>query len=133
VNDPVEEAALKELLGSLIERGVQVTAVVGLPDYKVDIPTELAKSALTHGRLGYLPEVREALIREKSLLAVNILRSFEGRGVEVLDLLPLFHDESGITQFEDGGRSLYYDKSHLSIFGANRLKPVFEEVLGKLE
>lgn len=49
-------------------------------------------------------------------------------GVQILDLTPYFCDGTNCYASENG-RPLYRDKTHLSQYGAERLKPLFEQVV----
>lgn len=129
VNSAYEEKVLRDALERLTNAGVKVTAIVGLPGYNVEIPRELAKYEITNGRMGHLPRMKLTDVIEAEKDARRVLASYENEGLDIIDALPLLTDEEGYTILQVGRKSLYYDYTHLSIYGTELIQDLINRAV----
>jgi hypothetical protein len=73
---------------------------------------------------GRPPLVENPKERANFIDAHEIGQDLPKDNANVIDVEPLFSEKSGAISFTDKhGKQLYQDESHLSVFGANLLKP----------
>lgn len=81
----------------------------------------------------YLPPKQfrlESMNSNSKKLSDKFLGEIQSKGVEVLDLWSLFCDDLYCRRHDTSGW-LYFDGNHLSLAGANRLKPILSVVIGR--
>lgn len=122
---PEKTAVFKRALDAAIKRfsDKQIYFVLDNAEAKFDVPAELAKGALLRHRLPALAPDNSFTIPEKNYtdsnrLLLTLLDRY--KNVKNFHVLPLYKAlcENGECLTTDGGRSLYYDDDHLSVFGA---------------
>jgi peptidoglycan/LPS O-acetylase OafA/YrhL len=122
--------SLLETLRILNNNGCEVWIMREVPGHSRDVPRALALVTLRHGN----PEMvgatmtafREAFERESSILA-DVPSALSG--VTILDPSSFFTESSGFCRVAEMGKSLYFDRHHLSAAGAMFLRPLFEPVV----
>lgn len=95
-------------------------------------PPELPESATRANirRGGRPPFFEASTTRELRNRMNEKVRAAIGGNVGVVDLEPLFGGGTGeVPLFDEGGRQLYHDRSHLSDLGARRLRQVLRQIM----
>jgi peptidoglycan/LPS O-acetylase OafA/YrhL len=122
-------SALVQTIGALKEVNPRIYVVRQVPKPRLDVPRALA-IALIQGRdLNRVGVPSAAYWKEFQRQNPCFLGlSSEYPSVNILDPSELFLGSAGICRFEQGGKALYCDASHLSAAGAGVLEPLFEPI-----
>lgn len=89
------------------------------------LPTEASREGVRNGARPPFFEPSEARLRRTH--ANSLVQGFEGYGVSVIDVAPLFLDARGaIEVFDSADRMNFHDARHLSSFGTARVRPLLE-------
>jgi hypothetical protein len=132
VNDQREKGILEDLLNQFEENGVGVWILNSVPSYSHDVPTILARMELTNGELPPGLTVTRSEILEKRKMSDGIFSARTSELFRVFDPLAAFLDDEGKGLVQSEGRSLYYDQTHLSAYGTQRLAPYVEQIISAI-
>jgi len=124
------ESQLVKTLDELTKSGVTVVVVLDvalLPKSPKRQGVEMLLR-MRDARYGVPDDVRRS---EQQVCNSIISRCAEGKAL-VLDPSPYFVDQEGFWRGEIDGQVLYHDEGHLSVNGALRLIPMFEEMLDRV-
>ncbi len=126
----VFKEGLQRTITALREKGIEVFILKQVPSQHLDPSASLWHAS----RLDRAQDQVGVTITEhaQSQEAVNeLLDSFVGPGVTILDPLELFSLKNGHTKVQENGKVLYYDNHHLSVDGALFLKPLIRPYFRK--
>ena len=117
--------------GERLSRAVQALSVNSKAVVLVTQPPELPPGATRAAmRLGARPPfAEEAATRELRERANAQVLGAAGGSVFVIDVAELVESGNAVPFFDDKGRQLYHDKSHLSHFGAVRILPELDRIV----
>lgn len=112
----------------LAERaGVRLWVVLETPFVGFDTPNRLARAIMRGNHPDTVYGIDVATERRRSAFVRQILASMP---VRVLDLAPSFCDAQKCLAVA-GGKPLYFDDNHLSIYGTARIAPALAEFLAR--
>lgn len=124
-NKEVLAAGLRRSIEAVVKRGARVWVVMEAPYIGRDVPNHLARKiirGLPH-ETSYGPSVADYKARGKVM--EDMLADLPVRTIDPTEALC----EAERCLAVAGGKPLYFDDDHLSIHGADRLKPLLEEVV----
>jgi peptidoglycan/LPS O-acetylase OafA/YrhL len=132
----IRDAADAEVIGShlratvraLEDCGARVWIMQEVPHQQHDVPRALAKARLV-GQDVRRVGVSLATHRTRVSSAEQAIRQAIGPGVILLDPAEQLVDGDGVCRTERDGRALYRDEHHLSVTGAQELRPLFEPIV----
>ena len=115
--------ALTETVSAIVAVGADVWLVKDVPSAGLDVPRALSRACLA----GDSAPVRiQAPAHARERVVVNgLLDSMRTARVHIVDPFPMFVDANNDLVLSEGSRPLFYDNSHLSVQGAQRLTPLF--------
>lgn len=105
--------------------GVSVMRTVGFQPRSV--PETLAQITSRGKELNSMALPASHHRREAASINAFLDRAVSGTGAQILDPFP-YLIEDGVYLMAKDGKPLYSDRDHLSFFGADRLKPLFEPI-----
>ncbi len=114
--------ALDRTVARLSAGGRKVILVADVPEIDFDVPQTLARIALGAAPVEIRP-TREAYRARQEFVAKDLAALQRRSGVAVIAPAAILCG-SGLCAVEDGGRPLYRDHHHLTVFGAMRLAPL---------
>ena len=118
---------LTRTVEALQRAGKKVVLVDPIPEVGVAVPEALARAALGRGG-GDIRLTTAAYYARAGDVRADFDALRESYGVTIVDPAQLLCRE-GRCAVEAQGRPLYVDHHHLSVFGADRLSPLFQQVL----
>jgi peptidoglycan/LPS O-acetylase OafA/YrhL len=124
---PGFEDAVNQTIHALKAAGLKVVIVRDVPFQSADVPWQLAKASQL-GRDVRSVGVPLELHRKNNQNADRVFARLAASDAIVLDPTPYFVDENGLCRAEYNDEAMYFDVHHLSIAGASRLKPMFEQI-----
>ncbi len=110
--------------------GHQLFVFTGIPGYKSNIPSELAKAAMYNRERMTIAVTREAFT--KHLDTVHNLFKSGDADITFIDVTDTLCEKNNTCALSAKKRSLYYDKHHLSVTGAMKIRPSFEPAFEKI-
>jgi peptidoglycan/LPS O-acetylase OafA/YrhL len=119
--------ALVNTINELRKTGAIVFIMKDVPHQPFDVPRTLAIAT----ERGQDPTKLGVPINEQRVRGAyvnQLIDKVSGDSVVVLDPVPLLSDETGLCRAERNGRALYFDNSHLSIYGATQLRRLFQRI-----
>ena len=129
-NDPRFAECMEATVKRLTAEGIRVVIVRDVPKQVPEVLRLLACSAHLGGDVQQIG-ISLKKHRRDSEFVDNLFNRLQGDNVTVIDPAPLLTDEKGMCRAEMDGQALYFDDDHLSLAGALRLKPMFEQVFAK--
>lgn len=128
--DNILMAGVQRTVDALQAEGIRVHFLINQPSMRFDPPRALAVGAMTGlGNEGlYFPKQKYLDLRVKDLN--NFIALNEGKDFIVYDTAPILCPEDKCLPQHDG-HSLYFDKGHLSAYGANFIKELFDPYFAK--
>jgi peptidoglycan/LPS O-acetylase OafA/YrhL len=123
---PGFEAALRKTVHELAVAGTHVVLVRDVarfpydPNMKLSVAVQLGRDVAKVG-------VPDADYRRINKRWNDLFDQMAGDNVSVLDLAPVFVDETGLWRAEQGGVSTFCDHDHLTTAGSLRAQPLFED------
>ena len=128
--DNILMAGVQRTVDALQADGVRVHFVINQPSMRFDPPRALAVGVMTglgHENLYFLKQEYLSL-RIKDL--DNFIAQNEGKDFIVYDMAPILCPADKCLPQHDG-HSFYFDKGHLSAYGANYVSSIFEDFFRK--
>lgn len=127
---PSEEAEIfrshfSRLIKKIEERGINVSVMRTVAFQRRSVPETLAQIASRGKNLNAMALPVSVHRRESAEMNELLDRSVAGTKASLLDPFPFF-EEDGIYLMAKDGKPLYSDRDHLSVFGADRLRPLLE-------
>lgn len=118
---------LERTVAKVSGKGRRVILLADVPEIDYDVPTMLARLALTGAVLDIRPTLAAYRLRQ-AFVARDFAALKQRYGVTILEPASILCTTSRCA-VADAGRPLYRDHHHLSVFGAEHLAPLFESVL----
>ncbi len=115
------------MIGRFRELGIRVWIMKQVPLHKRSVPFQLARTQLYGGDTQSVGRLLSEH-RERQFFANSVIDELVQDGVVAIDPAEILCSDGYICRGEMNGRSLYVDKSHLSSFGAIRLRPLIESM-----
>lgn len=122
----------RDTIEQLLKAGCFVVVVQDNPQQKLTPTKAIARYMKLERDLSELGISLEDH-RQCQAAANVILNSLKHENLCVINPAPFLTDDNGRCRIVMGDVSLYYDNNHLSVAGANRLIPMFEQVLEQYE
>jgi len=123
------ETSLTATVTLLARSGIRVLIMRQVPRHVLDVPQLLAKAVIAGRNVRNIGIPFSEHRKRNRMIDAIFDRLAERCNVTILDPAPYFVDENGLCRAEFDGQSMYFDDDHLSVAGAMRLKPMFEEAL----
>lgn len=128
---PGFEVSLKKTVRELADAGIHVVLVRDVARFPYDPNMKLSMAV----RLGR--DVTKVGVPDADYVRINtrwndLFDELAGDNVSVLDLSPVFVDETGLWRAEQGGVSMYCDHDHLAKAGSLRVQPLVEALFDGL-
>ena len=124
-DQPGFEASLRKTVRELADAGIHVVLVRDVARFPYD-PNMKLSMAVRLGRDVAKVGVPDADYRRINKRWNDLFDQLAGDNVSVIDLSPVFVDETGLWRAEQSGISMYYDHDHLTTAGSLRVQPLFE-------
>jgi len=118
---------LERTVDAIQAAGADVWLVKDTPDMAIDVPRALSRICISNGNIESLKPAKYSHI-SKNAPANSAIDSVRSHGVHTLDPLPFFIDGSDRIRIEKDSYPLFRDGSHLTIQGAQLLRPLFGEL-----
>ncbi len=129
---PGGQAGLNATVVSLRKKGVTVWVLRDVPQQSCDVPRALTQCILA----GTDPKtLGTPLAKHKETQAfanAAIDATLADGDIIAFDPTVYFVDAAGVCRAERDGHALYYDDSHLTVYGAMQLRPLFEAPIREL-
>jgi len=130
-DQPHFDASLRKTVAELADAGIHVVLVRDVARFPYDPNLKLSMAV----RLG--GDVSKVGVPVAGYLKINrrwndLFDQLAGDTVSVLDLSPVFVDETSLWRAEQDGVSMYWDHDHLSTAGSLRLQPLVEALFDGL-
>lgn len=122
------EEALQETLLRLDEMGVKVWFMDDVPLQSHSVPETVMLASIRGKGLNVAAKSREDFWVETHVTRTLLERVLSGSSALRLDPIPLLADQDGFLPMARDGKPLCSDEHHLSPFGAEQLKPLFEPI-----
>jgi hypothetical protein len=127
--DSEDETRLLTTVKTLQARGVRVAIMRQVASQRRDIPKTLARATLLGedvDEVGIPVEKHEQFTQRSNEMIDRVLAA----APQSIDLDPIpYLSRDGRCIAEESGRALYYDYQHLTRYGAEFLKPMFETLI----
>jgi hypothetical protein len=111
----------------LADAGKKVVIIGPLPEFRYSVPVDIAKMRVWHEQWTIAPTRREFLAREAFVDSV-FRKLAAGRDVTLVWPDTILCPNADCATLQDG-LPLYRDSNHLSVFGAERLAPLYNGLL----
>jgi peptidoglycan/LPS O-acetylase OafA/YrhL len=129
LQDKAAEQQLLVTVEALAATGVRIWIMRPVPFIGQDVPRALARKVLSGGEVDEVSITVEEHYAYTAFANAAIDRAVEQvPGVLALDPVP-FLSVDGRCVAEIDGEALYYDRHHITIAGAERLKPMFKQAV----
>jgi hypothetical protein len=119
--------SLARTVKMLRDAGKQVVIIGPVPEFRGSVPNDLARMRVWGGHWEIAPSRAAFLAREAYAYSVFGAVA-KANGATVIRLDPVLCPDARCLTMEDG-RPLYRDSTHLSVFGAEHLAPLFRHSL----
>ena len=129
--DDLFAPSLRKTVDRLLSEGCSVIIVKDVPDQRIDPRMEITKGLQNNLDLSLLG-IHLDVHRIQQAEANKVLMGMEGPGVRVVDPAPYLADADGICHIIFNGDCMYWDNHHITVSGAMRLIPLFENALREL-
>lgn len=138
LNDPFDsrdEIFYAEMKDGIVETACRMSATHSvylmrpIPELKENVPSTMGWSSVFGSTKRVALSIEE--YRERHRVAIEAQNQAARQcGVHILDPLPLLCDKE-FCYGDFNGRPVYYDDDHLSLFGAERLEPLWQKMFDK--
>jgi len=118
-NYQVFENLFRSTIAELRRRQIHVIIIASIPEVGIDVPTALARRAMTGRAIDLEPRYSDFMHRQQRAFTV-LSQVAEANAVPIIYPHQSFCDASTCAVEQDG-HSLYVDNNHLSMHGASRL------------
>jgi hypothetical protein len=92
------------------------------------VSNQLAKVLLYHGRPEEIGRPLAEHVKRDAFVR-GVFERLESKRMHLLDPTPYFCGKTEFCRAVEDGRSLYIDYDHLNMYGAKKLRPLFEPVI----
>jgi peptidoglycan/LPS O-acetylase OafA/YrhL len=122
------EDSLRKTINALHHAGARIWIMEDVPTQPFDVPKRLASAserALDIDSLGLAISVH----RTQNAYVNSVFAKLAGPSVLVVDPMPALSNRNGLSVIARDGRTLYFDRHHLSTYGATQLQPLLVAAL----
>ncbi len=128
-DNPAElDTLLRTTLAELQRRDVRIVIVASVPEVAYNVPATLGRTRRTGKALEISPRAADFMTRQTRAFAI-LRRAASDFGATLVFPHERLCDATSCAVARDG-HSLYTDDTHLSVHGAEQLKPLIERALG---
>ncbi len=113
-----------------ISRNHPTYLMLPLPQYSTSVPRSLTRKIMAGDEQAVVGQALSQYLAEREPLVEGMRQAAQTCNAQLIDPLPAFCDK-GVCAASDGQRPLYYDSNHPSLFGSQRLIPLFSQTFGR--